>query len=110
MFDSGVDIEQVFVHHRPMHRTYVRRRVVAAALFLGVLAVAVPAGASAVGGRPADAAPTRYVVRPGDTVWSIAQASWPDQDPRAVVDAIAEANALDDGAIVPGQSLIVPTG
>jgi Tfp pilus assembly protein FimV len=33
-----------------------------------------------------------YVVRPGDTLWSIAAAIAPDSDPRPVVDALRDAN------------------
>ena len=33
-----------------------------------------------------------YVVRPGDTLWTIAAEIAPDDDPRAVVDALREAN------------------
>lgn len=34
----------------------------------------------------------QYVVQPGDTLWSIAEAIAPDSDPRPVVDALREAN------------------
>jgi LysM repeat protein len=48
------------------------------------------------------------VVRPGDTLWSIATRTSPSVDPRLVVDAIASANTVDPGALVPGQQLIIP--
>jgi hypothetical protein len=32
----------------------------------------------------------------------------PGSDPRSVVDAIAEANAVDAGTLVPGQTLVIP--
>lgn len=53
---------------------------------------------------------TRYVVRPGDTLWSIAERAAPGHDPRAVVDAIAEANGVDASSLVPGRTLVVPAG
>jgi nucleoid-associated protein YgaU len=49
-----------------------------------------------------------YVVRAGDTIWSIASRMADGRDPRALVDAIAARNHIDAGAIVPGQSVIVP--
>jgi len=51
----------------------------------------------------------RYVVRPGDTLWSIAGRVAPGEDPRATVDSIARVNDLDPGALVPGQPLLIPS-
>ena len=107
MFGSGVDIEQAFGHAVRMRRTYVRRRLVALALLVTVLAIGAPAAARVVHPEPGPATAT-YVVRPGDTLWSIAGRVAPDQDPRAVVDAIGAANDLPGGGLVPGQALQVP--
>jgi nucleoid-associated protein YgaU len=49
-----------------------------------------------------------YVVRAGDTVWSIAEGAAGGADPRLVVDAIAARNGIDAGAVVPGQALVIP--
>ena len=49
-----------------------------------------------------------YVVRPGDTVWSIAVGAAGGADPAGVVDAIAVRNGIDAGAVVPGQALVIP--
>ncbi len=49
-----------------------------------------------------------YVVRAGDTVWSIAERAVRGGDPRALVDAIAARNGIDAGAVVPGQALVIP--
>jgi LysM repeat protein len=51
----------------------------------------------------------RYVVKAGETLWSIAERVAPGEDPRAVVDLIVWANGVDPGALVPGQALVVPT-
>ena len=66
--------------------------------------------AQALGGStaPVPVAGGSYVVRSGDTLWSIADRVAPGQDPRPVVDAIAAANQVAPGAIVPGQTLLVP--
>jgi LysM repeat protein len=51
-----------------------------------------------------------YVVRRGDTLWSIAEGLSPGEDPRPVVDALASVNDLDPGMLVPGRTLVVPSG
>lgn len=63
----------------------------------------------AVSARTSDgAAPeTRYVVRPYDTLWSIASARY-SGDPREVVWKIQKRNGLDGATIVPGQVLRLP--
>ena len=58
---------------------------------------------------PGLASRSSYVVREGDTLWSIARGVSPSEDPRPLVDAIASANGVDPGAIVPGQILLVPS-
>jgi nucleoid-associated protein YgaU len=51
-----------------------------------------------------------YVVRSGDTLWSIARTLSPGDDPRATVDSIAAAHGLDAPSLVPGQVLVIPAG
>jgi len=58
--------------------------------------------------EPAPAAAIGYVVRQGDTLWSIVERLRPGEDPRPGVDAIVAANHLDPGSLVPGQVLLVP--
>ena len=60
--------------------------------------------------QPVPATRTAYVVRPGDTLWSIARRVSPKGDPRPIVDALAAANRIDGAGLVPGQSLVVPVG
>lgn len=83
-------------------------------LLAGAMVAGVWAGpmAHALGhGEPALVAVSqhRYVVRSGDTLWSIAGRVAPGQDPRATVDSIARTNHLDPGALVPGQTLEIPS-
>ena len=112
MFGSGLDIERPFGHHGSMGRTRVRRRRLVALCgaigLVGVLSGPV-ANAVGVGGASAATAARTYVVRPGDTVWSIATRFEPSVDPRVVVDAITSANGVDPGALVPGQQLSIPS-
>ena len=113
MFDSSLDIEQAFGHHRTMHRTYVRRRRTVAIVGIALIAVLLsPLAAGAV--RRGEAPPSAQqlvVVSEGDTLWSIARAARPEADPRATIAEIERMNiSVDPGGLVPGQALIVPAG
>ncbi|MGZ8571546.1 MAG: LysM peptidoglycan-binding domain-containing protein [Actinomycetota bacterium] len=94
-----------------MSRTRVRRRRLAV-LVMGAVVGGFWVGpvAQALGGsaEPVPVAARSYVVRSGDTLWSIAGRVAPGRDPRPVVDAIAAANQVGPGAIVPGQTLLIP--
>jgi hypothetical protein len=48
-----------------------------------------------------------YVVRPADTLWSIAASRYPG-DPRGGVWKLQERNHLPGTTIVPGERLVVP--
>ena len=96
-----------------------RGRIVAGALVVitvaGIAAmiwVAVAGRAQAVGhvrpGTPAAHSMLRVVVRPGDTLWSIAAKADPAADPRIVIQQIVDDNALSGTAISAGQVLWVP--
>jgi Tfp pilus assembly protein FimV len=92
-------------------RTRVRRRrlavTLAAALVAG--AWAGPLARALGDGREAvPAARSTYLVRAGDTLWSIAERFAPGQDPRPLVDAIASANGVDAGGLAPGATLVIP--
>lgn len=105
---------------RPSAAVYRRRRL--AALLVGVLAIVgtVSSGRALVGafgGGPLTsseppaismqpAAATTYVVRPGDTLWTIARALHPSGDLRPLVDRLA---ARQHGRpLLPGQPITVP--
>ena len=94
-----------------MGRTYVRRRGLSLALL--VLALTAPLTgpvAHALGGAPASrpVGARTYVVREGDSLWSIAERQAGGRDPRPLVDAIEQANHIDAGSLVPGMSLAIP--
>jgi LysM repeat protein len=63
--------------------------------------------ATAVTSHPA---PHRvYVVRPGDTLWSIAiRIDPPGADPRPTVDRLTALNHVLDAEITPGERLVLP--
>ena len=51
---------------------------------------------------------SQVVVRPGDSLWSIASRAEPLADPRRVIEQIADINALQGAQLTPGQHLWVP--
>jgi Tfp pilus assembly protein FimV len=87
----------------PDRATRVRRRRLVVLLAAVALAFAVAGAAQVVSGvaveespRPESISGGEYVVQPGDTLWSIAARLAPDDDPRAVVDALRAANGGAD--------------
>jgi hypothetical protein len=50
------------------------------------------------------------VVRPGESLWTIAMQAEPTGDPRSVIQEIVDLNALGGTSIQPGQRLWVPRG
>jgi LysM repeat protein len=51
--------------------------------------------------------PVHYVVKPTDTLWSIAQTRYAG-DPREAILRVEQANHLAGATIVPGQDLLLP--
>jgi len=107
----------------PDRATRVRRRRLALLVALvGLVLVAVVAlqAVTALGRvdgssrpEPVDAGPApvagqQYVVQPGDTLWSIASEIAPDDDPRAVVDALRAANGGPELQV--GTRLVLDVG
>jgi hypothetical protein len=92
--------------------TYRRRRVVCAlgAVLVAVLLVVVAGQAgAALGSSPLEAAGrppavTRYVVKSGDSLWTVARRVAPDRDPRPIVDALAAAR--HDAPLLPGETIV----
>lgn len=76
-------------------------RIVIIAL-IATVAWAVLAHGSSGAGRP-----QHYVVKPADTLWSIAAARY-GGDPRDGVWKLRQANHLRDATIVPGENLLLP--
>jgi LysM repeat protein len=95
-----------------------RRRLVALLMAVGLFAAAATAGRALLGAAtsvepsspqpvdaPASSLGETYVVRPGDTLWSIAAAIAPDSDPRPVVDALRDANGGPELQV--GERLVI---
>jgi hypothetical protein len=109
MFGFPLDNEQTFDNHRSVARTRVRRRRLASLLCATTMVIALVAqGAQALGTPEQAVRERRYVVQPGDSLWSIAVETGRGRDPRVVVEEIARASGLRDRVLLPGQLLIVP--
>jgi Tfp pilus assembly protein FimV len=83
-----------------------RARVLALLVVVGCLLLVFP-GLARGDGPDRPAARVTYVVRPGDTLWAIAQRTAPARDPREVVYQLVRDNHLH-GQLQPGQRLSLP--
>ena len=55
-----------------------------------------------------ESAASVVVVQPGDTLWAIALQVAPQEDPRATIQVIREANGMRSAGVQAGQRLIIP--
>jgi LysM repeat protein len=84
---------------------------VAAALLLAALSLVIAASAQATNHpvpRSAQQGLARVVVRPGQSLWSVAETADPNADTRVVVQQIIELNGLTGDVVFAGQRLWVP--
>jgi Tfp pilus assembly protein FimV len=91
-------------------RTRVRRRRLTLTISVALVAAAWAGPAVRVLGSPetpARVSRASYVVRQGDTLWTIARELAPGSDPRPVVDQLSAMNGVDAARLVPGQTLVV---
>jgi len=91
-----------------------RGRLVLSALAMVLLvlgAVLMSGGAPAAAGSSGggSVAAERVTVRPGETLWAIAEREAPGVDPRETVARILDLNALDSAAVVAGSVLLLPS-
>jgi LysM repeat protein len=87
---------------------------VAVALLLAALSLVITASAQATNHpAPSGAAQrnlTQVTVRPGQSLWSVAESADPDADTRVVVQQIIELNGLTGNVVFAGQRLWAPRG
>jgi hypothetical protein len=99
----------------PAVRLTLRGRVVvagASALAIGALSITLATAAQA--SHAGQAAPGRYAakveVRPGQSLWALAEAYDPNADPRLVMQQIQQLNSMAGDQLQPGEVLWVPRG
>ena len=80
--------------------------VLLAAIFC--LGMAFGSAANGADSAPGSAEHASVVVQPGQTLWGIARTAAPDRDPRVVISAIRELNAMPTTEISAGQVLLLP--
>jgi hypothetical protein len=87
---------------------------IAAAVLLAVLSLVIAVSAQATNHPlPSSGAQqhlTQVTVRPGQSLWSVAENADPGADTRAVIQQIVELNGLTGDVVVAGQRLWVPRG
>lgn len=118
--ETGVRRHQSADRPGPVRLTRRGRAVAAGLTILAATAVAVVLWLSLAAGAQASShaqsaragyrGMTQVVVRPGQTLWSIASAAEPSADPRIVIQQIMDANALGGTSIHAGELLWVPKG
>jgi hypothetical protein len=100
----------------PLRLTRRGRIVVAlaAALLVTVISLLAAGVAQATNDGPSAHAARQHliqvVVRPGQSLWSVAESADPAQDTRAVVQQIIDLNSLTGDTVFAGQQLWVPRG
>jgi hypothetical protein len=103
-------------HGVPLRLTRRGRLVVAAvaALLVTVISLLAAGAAQATNHGPSPRAArqnlVQVVVRPGQSLWSVAENADPDQDTRAVIQQIVDLNSLSGDIVAAGQQLWVPRG
>ena len=95
---------------RPPLRLTRRGRLVVLGFFvlMASLASAVLFATASRASDPGTAPAPTVVVRPHDTLWSIASRTSPHRDPVATVAEIRRLNRLPDYVIHPGDTLVLP--
>ena len=94
-----------------------RGRVVvalAAALLVTMVSLLLAGVAQATNDGPSPRAArenlVQVIIRPGQSLWSVAESADPDQDTRAVIQQIIDLNSLNGDSVFAGQQLWVPRG
>jgi len=94
-----------------------RGRVVvalAAALLVTMVSLLLAGVAQATNDGPSPRAArenlAQVIVRPGQSLWSVAESADPGQDTRAVIQQIIDLNSLNGDSVFAGQQLWVPRG
>jgi len=84
----------------------------AAALLVTMVSLLLAGVAQATNDSPRTARENlvQVIVRPGQSLWSVAESADPGQDTRAVIQQIIDLNSLNGDTVLAGQQLWVPRG
>lgn len=110
----GDPVRAVRLEAPPIARTRVTRRGRLVLLALSVLVLLAVISVGRTGSQAATyvengPALQQTTVKPGDTLWSVAQRIAPDNDPREVVVQLRRINHLTTSGLQAGQQLLLPT-
>jgi pimeloyl-ACP methyl ester carboxylesterase len=100
--------------HTPVRFTRRGRLVVTAAamLAIGAASIGVAGAAQATGHSGAPVGPSgalaKVQIKPGESLWSVAEAYDPNADTRVVIGEIVQMNSLTSVQVQPGQVIWVP--
>lgn len=94
----------------PLRITRRGRLALTAAVSLPVLAASILLASPGAQAGSEAGEPEVYTVLAGESLWDIAEAIAPNEDPRAVIDQIRSANGLSGVEVFPGDRLILPAG
>ena len=87
---------------------------IAAALLVAMVSLLLAGVAQATNQGPSPRAArqnlVQVIVRPGQSLWSVAESADPGQDTRAVIQQIIDLNSLNGDTVLAGQQLWVPHG
>ena len=94
---------------RPTRRGRAARSAILSTVLAGVL-IALPTALPAVGVASPDRgiSGSEVVIRPGESLWSVAARHAPDRDPSETVEEIRRLNHLSGYVVYPGQRLRLP--
>jgi hypothetical protein len=94
----------------PLRITRRGRLALTAAVSLPVLAASILLASPGAQAGSEAGEPEVHTVLAGESLWDIAEAIAPNEDPRAVIDQIRSANGLSGAEVFPGDRLILPAG
>ncbi|UFU15183.1 LysM peptidoglycan-binding domain-containing protein [Curtobacterium sp. C1] len=78
---------------------------------VGILLAVINGGQASAGDASRAGAPVHFetvTVQPGETLWSLAEQTAPDADPRDFVQDVVSLNALDGSTLQAGEQIAIP--
>jgi Tfp pilus assembly protein FimV len=85
-----------------------RAVVLLATMLLAFTGISVARTVSNAGTTTTHVVTHSITVRPGETLWQIAERIAPNTDPRDTIDALRDLNAIGPQGLIAGQRLLLP--